>query len=243
MWRHYCYKIINLINNKIYVGIHSCECNFFDTNYYGSGELIIKSLAKYGKCNFKREVLLECDTRKKVSDFEAFVVNDYFVNRVDNYNLRTGGDNEYQHHNSTKNKMKNNMLGANNHRFGTTPSQETKDKLRNSLSGRTSPMKGRTLSDQHKQALITANIGRHRSHSQETKDKISAALIGNEVLQETKDKISKSMKGRVKSAETKKRMSGKKPTTTCPHCGKVGAKGSMSRYHFDNCKHKESLSD
>ena len=26
----------------------------------------------------------------------------------------------------------------------------------------------------------------------------------------------------------------------CPHCGKEGKGGNMSRYHFDNCKHKRS---
>lgn len=25
----------------------------------------------------------------------------------------------------------------------------------------------------------------------------------------------------------------------CPHCGVIGGKGSMKRWHFDNCKHKQ----
>jgi hypothetical protein len=29
------------------------------------------------------------------------------------------------------------------------------------------------------------------------------------------------------------------PKVTCPHCGKVGGRNSMKRYHFDNCKNKE----
>jgi hypothetical protein len=27
---------------------------------------------------------------------------------------------------------------------------------------------------------------------------------------------------------------------TCPHCNKEGAKFNMTRYHFDNCKHRET---
>lgn len=67
-------------------------------------------------------------------------------------------------------------------------------------------------------------------------------------------------KGCVRSAETIKRMSESrkgKPKTerqlsilaegrkmllslkaTCPHCGKIGNKGPMIRWHFDNCKKK-----
>jgi len=30
----------------------------------------------------------------------------------------------------------------------------------------------------------------------------------------------------------------KMPTITCPHCKKVGDKGNMKRWHFDNCKYK-----
>jgi hypothetical protein len=31
----------------------------------------------------------------------------------------------------------------------------------------------------------------------------------------------------------------KRPTTTCPHCGKQGSVANLTRYHFDNCKHKK----
>lgn len=30
---------------------------------------------------------------------------------------------------------------------------------------------------------------------------------------------------------------------TCPHCGKTGGKGGMKRYHFDNCKHRDSTNE
>lgn len=54
------------------------------------------------------------------------------------------------------------------------------------------------------------------------------------------------MYGKSHSPEHRKKMSdakkGKpKPRITCPHCGKDGDAGSMSRWHFDNCKYKKQL--
>jgi len=51
------YKITNLLNNKIYIGksIHN------NPNYFGSGKIIKQAIKKYGKDNFKREVLIEFD--------------------------------------------------------------------------------------------------------------------------------------------------------------------------------------
>jgi hypothetical protein len=31
----------------------------------------------------------------------------------------------------------------------------------------------------------------------------------------------------------------KQPTLTCPHCGKTGGAGPMTRFHFDNCKQRK----
>ena len=30
----------------------------------------------------------------------------------------------------------------------------------------------------------------------------------------------------------------KVPTTTCPHCGKIGGKPQLKQWHFDNCKQR-----
>lgn len=54
-----------------------------------------------------------------------------------------------------------------------------------------------------------------------------------------KANISKATSGKKKSEETKARMRKPKPPAeerTCPHCGKIGTRGNMTRYHFDNCK-------
>lgn len=51
-------------------------------------------------------------------------------------------------------------------------------------------------------------------------------MFGQRHSQETRDKISKT------------RLS--LPKITCPHCDKVGDSTNMKRWHFDNCKFKES---
>lgn len=49
-------------------------------------------------------------------------------------------------------------------------------------------------------------------------------------------------KGKTHSEETKKLMSEKikqgQKKVQCPHCNKIGEKGNMNRWHFDNCRNK-----
>ena len=57
MKKGYIYKITNLIDNKIYIG-KSTRCNkWYIEHYYGSGIVIKQAIAKYGKQNFKKEIL------------------------------------------------------------------------------------------------------------------------------------------------------------------------------------------
>jgi hypothetical protein len=49
------YKTTNLINGKIYVGLHVTE-NQHDS-YLGSGEQLEAAFEKYGRNNFKREYI------------------------------------------------------------------------------------------------------------------------------------------------------------------------------------------
>ena len=64
--------------------------------------------------------------------------------------------------------------------------------------------------------------------------------------EETKQKISLANKGKVHSEATleKFRLANtnfKHKKVTCPHCNIIGGITGMSRWHFDNCKKKESL--
>jgi len=87
---HTIYKVTNLINGKIYIGYHSTD-NLQD-NYTGSGKHINRAIKKYGKENFKKEVLMLFDNEKDMKFAEKLIVNLDFIKRKDTYNMRLGGD-------------------------------------------------------------------------------------------------------------------------------------------------------
>ena len=91
--KHYAYHIIykttNLINGKIYVGFHSTDD--LEDSYLGSGWILKAAIKKYGKENFKREILMVCPTREEAREVEACLVDELFVKRPDTYNTALGG--------------------------------------------------------------------------------------------------------------------------------------------------------
>lgn len=86
---HLVYLTTNLINGKIYVGIHSTY-NLFD-KYLGTGYVLKDAFKKYGKKNFKKEILYYCIEREHALDIEALIVDEEFISRKDTYNLVIGG--------------------------------------------------------------------------------------------------------------------------------------------------------
>ena len=86
---HTVYKIKNTINGKIYVGYHRTLDPHDD--YYGSGLLINRAIKKYGKENFKKEILFIYETEKEAKEKEAEIVNEEFVGNKNTYNLNVGG--------------------------------------------------------------------------------------------------------------------------------------------------------
>jgi hypothetical protein len=87
---YYIYKTTNIINDKIYIGLHKSD-DINNDNYIGSGQAFLKSVKKHGKVNFKREILFEFETFDDALTKESILVNTEFVRRRDTYNLTTGG--------------------------------------------------------------------------------------------------------------------------------------------------------
>ena len=88
---HYLiYKITNLLNNKIYIGLHKT----YDINdgYMGSGKNIIKAINEFGIENFKKEILFDFDNEEEMIKKEAEIVNEEFIKRDDVYNIVLGGN-------------------------------------------------------------------------------------------------------------------------------------------------------
>jgi hypothetical protein len=56
---NFVYLTTNLLNGKQYVGSHE---GYENDSYLGSGTYISRAVKKYGKENFKREILEVCDS-------------------------------------------------------------------------------------------------------------------------------------------------------------------------------------
>ena len=83
------YQITNLINGKIYIGVHSTEDP--DDDYMGSGRAIQYAIKKYGRVNFKKEILGFFESEEAMYLAEAKIVDIDFIKRRDTYNEVTGG--------------------------------------------------------------------------------------------------------------------------------------------------------
>lgn len=97
----FLYRTENVINGKIYIGVH-CTNNLMD-GYIGNGvysDASIKTLKstpfrnavkKYGYRNFKITILEFFESSKAAYMKEREIVDRIFIKRIDNYNVSTGG--------------------------------------------------------------------------------------------------------------------------------------------------------
>lgn len=106
--KYFVYKITNLINNKIYVGQTYSKYNPDMSQIYVRFErhckdavkfgmkvpgAIDKAIYKYGRDNFKVELIEECNTLKEVNKKEIYWISKLnSTNRNIGYNLTKGGE-------------------------------------------------------------------------------------------------------------------------------------------------------
>lgn len=84
------YKITCILNNKIYIGQH--RTNNENDEYMGSGgKLFQEDFKKFGKENFKKEIVRYCENEQDLNEWENKIVNKEFVARDDTYNCQIGG--------------------------------------------------------------------------------------------------------------------------------------------------------
>lgn len=88
--KHILYKTINLLNGRFYIGMHSAENP--DDGYLGSGRRLKAEIKKYGKENFKREVLETLPSRKALEEREAQIVTEELRSDPNCLNLKNGGE-------------------------------------------------------------------------------------------------------------------------------------------------------
>lgn len=165
-----------MVNGKIYIGVHATRNK--DDEYMGSGTLLNRAKKKYGLASFKREVLLECTSRKHMYSEEARLVDEEFLKRDDVYNVCLGGRGDPRL--STKDA---------DHRQAISRALKGNQNARGSM---------RSL--EHRQAISKAHTG--RVFSDESRKKMSEAKKGNKnaaghkLTDESKMKISIAKSGR-----------------------------------------------
>ena len=143
---YYIYRTINLINGKTYIGQHHTK-NIMNDKYIGSGKLLKKAVKKYGKENFKNEIVEVVE-----SHFQANVMEKVWIKRE-----RALGKAEY------------NILDGGAGSADVKCSEEHKRKI-------SASMKNKKLSEEHKRKIAEAKKGKHRRpFSEETKKKMSEA--------------------------------------------------------------------
>ncbi len=144
----YIYKITNLINNKTYVGQYSGKLNY----YFGSGQNIKRAVKKYGKHNFKKEIIIEGNFNKcLLNSLEIHYIQLYSpCGSPNSYNLTKGGEGQ----------------------FGWKPTEEQRQNM-------STAAKNRMRNHLERLRLKNLNLGRKVIWSDERRLKNRQLMVGN----------------------------------------------------------------
>lgn len=157
------YKTVNKINGKIYIGKSTTN----QIDYLGSGVLLQKAIRKYGKENFEKVIIEECNSIQHLNEREIYWISNLnTTDRKIGYNIAiggNGGDTITKHPNRDEIIIK-----LKNRRY------KVSEEGRKNISA---ALKGLPKSESHKQ-------------------KLSAAITGKKASDETKQKLSQLRKGR-----------------------------------------------
>jgi group I intron endonuclease len=108
------YKTTNLINNKFYIGQEKNDSD----SYLGSGKILKNAIQKYGKQNFRKEILEICENEKELDEKEIYWIKKLnATNRKIGYNICEGG------------RVNRTMTGKNHPMYGKKHSIEMRMKI------------------------------------------------------------------------------------------------------------------
>ena len=213
----FIYLTTNLINGKQYIGKKMYRIGW--ENYLGSGVHLTNAIKKYGRENFKREILEECKTEEDLQEAEIRWIMFYNAVEDDNfYNIAHGGDGT--------------LSGELHPLFGKNHSKETRKKISEKAKLRTgekNPFFGKTHSNEVKRKVGEAQIGRpksveeRKSISERTKGK-NNPMYGRKHTEEAKEINRLAHLGKSPSKEVREKMSknnSKKRKIICLNTGEV----------------------
>lgn len=153
------YKTTNLINGKFYIGMHKTKNP--NDSYLGSGTVIKKAIEKYGKENFKKEILFCFDNEQEMIDKEKELITEEQINDTMCYNMTLGGIGSWSHVDSTgdKNCMK-------RHDVALRVSKSLKKRIQNDDN-----LKQKLLENAKKASMVAAEKRKGSRDNEETKKK------------------------------------------------------------------------
>lgn len=222
--------------------------------YLGSGIGVKRAIKKYGKKNFKREILEFCESYENVFDREFETSKK--LNVVDS------------------SLFYNNEYGGRGHCKKATVAKATRLKISKTLTGRKTPpdvlkkkketrmrwTKERKEIYRQKRSELSSGVNNPmygKTHSKESLKIIKERA--NNRSHAWNEKLSKSAKGRKKivcefcgkeldplnfkkhhgeNCKNNQNYVESRELLKCPHCGfESYSKGAMSKHHFDNCKY------
>ncbi len=183
----YVYMTKNLTNGKMYIGIHKGDS--LDINYAGSGKWLKRAFKKYSRDNFINGIIEWADSAEDLSVLEQLYIDYFDTLAPAGYNLTTGGEVLFHHHDLTKQKIK--IARVN---------QVYTEVHRRKMS---EAGKGRILSEEWRRAIGEGLKG--HVVSEETKRKISEK--NSNPSEETRRKKSEWQKGKVLSLKTRNKIS------------------------------------
>lgn len=221
---YYIYK--HTLNGKSYIGYTSAtiekrlERHITDAER-GKPYHFHCAIRKYGSENIITECLEQIDSDNKAiaSEREKYWIA-YYDTVNSGYNMTEGG--------TGGNTWKNNPN-----------KEETSRKLSAVWSGRKHTDESKKImSEKAKQRPPQSRESIMRA---EEKRKVLRAT-GNYFSDVGIEKLREAGKRKVFDEEYRKKLSEStktRPQVQCPHCGKIGVRNSMIRWHFDNCKEKQ----
>lgn len=88
----FVYMTTNLVNGKMYIGQKKIDNESRWKSYLGSGVHLKKAISKYGKDNFRRDILHYAYSQKELDELEYTLIKDFNAVESDNfYNAVDGG--------------------------------------------------------------------------------------------------------------------------------------------------------
>ena len=187
MKKYFIYMTTNLITNEKYIGKHY---GTEDDSYLGSGLILQRAILKYGKENFKREILYFSKNNQENNEKEKEFIKLY--NAVEDkmfYNISEGGDGgdifhtlPLEQQEQLREKARQQCLGKGNPMYGKHHTEETKEKLRKID-------KSYTQTEEYRKNMSEATKGEKngmygKKHTEESKQKMSKAKKGKNLGKE-----------------------------------------------------------